>query len=153
MNTGVPAVVGDETWVFGSGGAGGFGQVNAGKFPSNVAPGGVADFTVRLDSARAGVKFGELRIPTNDADASLYNFNLGGTVNCAAPSGAPTVALPGAAVPFWPGAPARLLAPLATLSDGDASYAGAVLRVEFAGGAQADDRLLVLSQGAAAGDS
>lgn len=123
-----------------------------GAFPPSVAPGATATFTVRLDTARAGVKFGQLRFTTNDPDEGVFNFNLEGTVIGAPPAGAPLLTLPGPALASRSRATPRVLAGAATLADADSSnFNGGSLRVEFAAGGTADDRLAIRYEGDAPG--
>ncbi len=56
-----------------------------GAFPSSVAAGASATFTVQLDPAQAGAKFGAVEFSTNDADETVFQFNVGGTVTEAPP--------------------------------------------------------------------
>ncbi len=47
---------------------------------TSVAPGGTEFFTIALDTSVAGYHAGEVRIDTNDADESEYDFSVEGTV-------------------------------------------------------------------------
>ena len=54
-----------------------------GSFPTSINAGASAIFTVQLDTARAGEKFGQIRFNTNEVD-EVFNFNVQGTVTGAA---------------------------------------------------------------------
>ena len=47
---------------------------------SSLSPGGSDTFTIRLDTADAGVKSGQVSFVTNDVDESLYSFSITGSV-------------------------------------------------------------------------
>lgn len=114
----------------------------ASDFPSSVAPGGSSDFTVQLDTDRAGLKFGEIRFETNDADESLFNFVIEGAVEGELPAGSPIIELPGPALGYNIGHPPVPIDPTATVSDEDSThFGGGQLTVEIVAGAQPDDRL------------
>ncbi|MFO0869190.1 MAG: Calx-beta domain-containing protein [Pirellulales bacterium] len=123
-----------------------------GTWPTSVAAGATATFTLQLDTTRAGRKAGEVRFSTTDADESLFQFQVSGTVTGADPAGAPVVTLPGPAVAFIEGSAHRLLDSTATFSDADSpTLAGASVRVEFDSGADVNDRLGIRHQGTGAG--
>jgi hypothetical protein len=50
---------------------------------TSVAVGGTTQFTVRLDTATAGTKTGDVSFTTNDADENPFNFRITGTVSTA----------------------------------------------------------------------
>jgi Ca2+-binding RTX toxin-like protein len=56
-----------------------------------IAPGASESFTVRLDTASAGAKSGQVVITTNDPDEDPYNFAISGTVVAAPPPDAPEI--------------------------------------------------------------
>lgn len=123
-----------------------------GAFPANVAPEGTATFTVRLDTTRAGTKFGQLRFDTNDPDIGTFNFNLAGTVTGAAPVGAPVLTLPGPARGYLAGQAPQVLDAQATLTDSDsANFNTGTLTAEFASGGKAGDQLALRNQGTGPG--
>ncbi len=123
-----------------------------GSFPTSVDPGGKASFTVQLDTSRAGVKFGQIRVDTNDADESTFGFNVSGIVAGPDPAGAPRITLPGPAFATINGAPAKLLDPGATLIDSDSPHFDVgSLTVEFASGGSVDDQFGVRNEGNGAG--
>jgi uncharacterized delta-60 repeat protein len=47
---------------------------------ASLAPGTADTFTVRLDTAAAGTKTGDISFPTNDSDENPFNFRITGTV-------------------------------------------------------------------------
>ena len=53
---------------------------NPGGFPSSVAAGATATFTIQLDAAAAAVYSGTLQFTTTDCDENPYNFPITGTV-------------------------------------------------------------------------
>jgi murein DD-endopeptidase MepM/ murein hydrolase activator NlpD len=123
-----------------------------GSFPASVAAGASADFTVRMDTAAVGARFGALRFDTNDADEGTFNFLLKGTVSGTPPAGAPAVGLPGPAVGVKLGDAEKPIDATATFTDADSpTYGGGTLRVEVIQGGSANDRLAVRNQGNAAG--
>ena len=123
-----------------------------GTFPTSIAAGASASFTVRLETARAGVRFGAIRFQTNDADESTFTFNVEGSVSGAYPIGAPILALPGPAVAASAGGGQTVLDGEATLADSDSpNYDGGQLVVEFAAGGSDADRLAIRNQGTGAG--
>jgi hypothetical protein len=52
---------------------------------ASIAPGGSDTFTVRLDTATAGTKSGQISFTTNDSDENPFDFSITGTVTAAAP--------------------------------------------------------------------
>ena len=48
--------------------------------PASLAPGASDTFTVRLDTAVAGIKSGDISFATNDSDENLFNFRIIGTI-------------------------------------------------------------------------
>ncbi|MFO0821286.1 MAG: peptidoglycan DD-metalloendopeptidase family protein [Pirellulales bacterium] len=123
-----------------------------GALPSTIAAGATANFTLQLDTARAGKKAGEIRFQTNDNDESVFQFQVSGTVTGAAPTGAPAITLPGPAAAFIKGAARVLLDASATFTDSDSpNLGGGSIRVEFDSGADSNDRLGIRHQGTAAG--
>lgn len=51
---------------------------------STIAAGGSDTFTVRIDTAKTGVKAGTISFTTNDPDEGAFNFNLTGNVTAPA---------------------------------------------------------------------
>ncbi len=121
-----------------------------GGFPSNIAAGTSTTFTVRLDTVRAGIKFGQVRFTTTDADETLFTFNVSGVVTGAPPPAAPLITLPGPAVALINRAPAKLIAPAATLNDSDSSHFASLV-VAYASGGSVDDRLGIRNEGMSSG--
>jgi hypothetical protein len=123
-----------------------------GAFPPRVAPGSTADFTVQLDAAVPGDKFGQLRFQTNDADEGKFEFNIKGTVSGSAPVESPQIVLMGPAVPYIKSSAPQRIAANATVADVDSAHFGSgSLTVELAFGATTDDRLGIANQGTADG--
>ncbi|MGE3989844.1 choice-of-anchor D domain-containing protein [Pseudorhodoplanes sp.] len=59
---------------------------------ATIASGGSDTFTVRMDTAKAGVKSGTITFTTNDPDETPFNFNLTGNVGASGPlAGAPEI--------------------------------------------------------------
>ncbi len=56
---------------------------------STLAPGASDTFTVRLDTAAAGAKGGQISFANNDANENPFNFAVSGTVNDVVPPPAP----------------------------------------------------------------
>jgi hypothetical protein len=48
--------------------------------PTSLAPGAQGTFTVRLESAAAGIKSGDIRFANNDGNENPYNFRITGRV-------------------------------------------------------------------------
>lgn len=123
-----------------------------GSLPSSVAANSSASLVLRLDTTRAGSKFGTVKFDTNDPDTPVYDFNISGTVTGAAPVGAPVVTLPGSAVAYNLQSLPRFLFPLGTITDSNsANFNGGSLTVTPGMGAHVDDRLAINSQGTGAG--
>ncbi|MCA9220515.1 MAG: putative Ig domain-containing protein, partial [Planctomycetales bacterium] len=120
----------------------------AGAFPSVIAAGQNASFTVQLDTAIAGAKFGEVRFTTNDASESLFNFNVAGLVTGTNAAGTPQLFLPGPAVGYAFGQMPVLVDRQVTLTDSDSvTFGGGSVVVELAGGGTSSDRLEIRSLG------
>ncbi|HBB75664.1 MAG TPA: hypothetical protein DC048_14610, partial [Planctomycetaceae bacterium] len=123
-----------------------------GGFPASVPANGSAAFTVRLDTAVVGRKFGEIRIDTNDRDEAESTFLVSGEVTGTAPPGTPVVTLPGPAVPYLVGSGPVVIDIGGDVSDADAAtWSGAALRAEILTNGTAADRLAVRHQGTGAG--
>ncbi len=123
-----------------------------GSFPSSIDPGSSADFTVRMDTAVVGDKYGTLHFDTNDSDEGVFNFLIKGSVTGNVPAGSPVVGLPGPAVPFVIGDSAKLIDATASFTDSDNSiYANGKLTVTIIQGGSANDRLAIRNQGTGAG--
>ena len=90
-----------------------------GSFPLNIAPDSIADFTIQMNTADSGGKFGTLRFSTNDTDEAVFNFLIQGLVTGNVPSGSPAIGLPGPAVPFVMGDDAKLIDSMAVFVDSD----------------------------------
>jgi hypothetical protein len=119
-----------------------------GPFPTSIAAGSSAQFTLQLDTGYAGAKFGQVRFDTNDPDAPTFNFNLKGTVTGSAPSGAPVLTVSSTAMAYGFGQTPKLLDGQITLADNDSpAFLGGTLTVAVAAGGTADDRLSILNQG------
>ncbi len=56
-----------------------------GTFPTSVAAGSNATFTVRLNATTAGTYSGDISFSNNDSNENPYNFAIAGTVNAAPP--------------------------------------------------------------------
>jgi Ca2+-binding RTX toxin-like protein len=56
-----------------------------------IAAGGAESFTVRMDTATAGAKGGQVVITTNDPDEDPYNFAIAGTVSAPPPPTQPDI--------------------------------------------------------------
>jgi len=67
-----------------------------GDFPTTIPWLKVAEFTVQLDTDRAGEKFGEIHFETDDPDIDVFNINIEGFVVGAVPADAPQISRP------WP---------------------------------------------------
>ncbi len=52
-----------------------------GGLSPSLVPGASDSFTVAIDTSAAGLQAGEIRIATNDADESIYNFSIEGFVD------------------------------------------------------------------------
>ncbi|MFV1965386.1 MAG: putative Ig domain-containing protein [Pirellulaceae bacterium] len=117
-----------------------------GSFPASIDPGANVDFTLQLDTSRAGKKFGEIRFTTNDPDTALFNFNIEGDVEGVPPAGSPLVELPGPAVGYAFQQGPVVIDRAATVS-GSTDFRGGSLVVEMAGGITPEDRLAVRNQG------
>lgn len=59
------------------------GFTNTGPSSGTLPPGAAAVLTIRLDSATAGTKSGQVTISSNDADEATFNFSILGVVNAA----------------------------------------------------------------------
>src|SRR5262249_14714956 len=123
-----------------------------GGLPTNIAAGGSATLTVRMDTAIVGPKFGGLQFDTNDPGTPTFHFNVSGTGTGAGPRGSPIIAMPDPALGYDLASLPRLLSPGATLTDSNSlTYAGGQLTVEFAAGGTANDRLGIRNLGVGAG--
>jgi murein DD-endopeptidase MepM/ murein hydrolase activator NlpD len=124
----------------------------AGTFPSSVAAGGSAPFTVQLDTAVVGPKFGAIRFDTNDPLIGTYNFNLTGTVTGSAPVGAPALTLPDPAAAYYFHEQPVIVNPTGTVADwNSANFNGGSLTAEVASGGTVNDRLAIRNRGTGAG--
>jgi murein DD-endopeptidase MepM/ murein hydrolase activator NlpD len=124
----------------------------AGDFPVNVAAGTSATFTLEMDTARPGKKFGEVRFLTNDPDESPFSFNVEGEVAGEPPAGSPVITLSSPALAYHLGQAPKGLDPEATLNDSNSTnFAAGSLTVEFASNGKAGDQLAVRNEGVGAG--
>lgn len=124
-----------------------------GSFPSTVNAGSSQTFTVRMDTATAGSKFGSIRFNTNDSDEASYNFLLKGIVTGTVPTGTPTVTVPGPAIAYRQGSAPSLIAPSATIFDTDhPNFGTGQLQVEIVHGGSSFDRLEIRSVGNGVGE-
>jgi murein DD-endopeptidase MepM/ murein hydrolase activator NlpD len=125
-----------------------------GTFPTAVAAGDTATFTVNLDTTRAGDKFGSIQFTTNDPESSTFNFHVSGTITGAAPAGAPVITLPAAALAY-PGASyghALVIDPAATVTDADSlNFGGGSLTVGFTEVSSSLDTLAIRNVGTGPG--
>lgn len=123
-----------------------------GGLPTNIAAGSSAALTVRMDTAVVGPKLGALRFDTNDPDAPTFRFNVSGNITGTAPPGAPVIGLPDPALGYDFASLPRVLSPGATLTDSNSlTFASGQLKIEFAAGNTANDRLGIRHQGTGAG--
>jgi len=79
------------------------------SLPSSIPAGGFDDFTVRMNTASAGAKSGDVIITSNDTSEASFNFRLTGTVT-AAETPAPEIAVSGGGVTIDDGDPTPSLA-------------------------------------------
>ena len=121
-------------------------------FPNSVNAGSSTTFTIQLDTARAGAKFGQIRFDTNDPDTPTFNFNVSGTITGSAPAGAPSITLAAGAAAYMGGAAPAAIDAQAVFADSDsANFNTGSLTVAFAGGGTSADRLAIRNQGTAGG--
>lgn len=124
----------------------------AGNFPSTVAAGGNATFTLELPITEFAGRFGEVRFVTNDVDEDPCSFNVQGPTTASASPYAPILTLtsPAAAI-YRLGIPV-LVAPSALLADiptptGSSTLNGSLLRVWLSSGGESGDVLRIRNQG------
>jgi autotransporter-associated beta strand protein len=119
-----------------------------GSLPSSIAASASGSITIQLDTVVPGIKFGALRLITNDADESVEDFNLAGIVTGAPGAGTPSITLPGPALAYRAGRPPVAISPTAVFSDSDSTqFGGGQVTVEFAAGGRPGDRLTLLNIG------
>jgi murein DD-endopeptidase MepM/ murein hydrolase activator NlpD len=124
-----------------------------GAFPASVPAGGSATFTLQLDAANPGTKFGAVRLSSNDSDEGSFWFNVTGTVTGTPLIGTPVLTDSGSpATLFRVGFPAAPVAPGLSMTDlNSPTLSGAVVTVGFASPAYPTDALGVRDQGIGAG--
>src|SRR5262249_43501640 len=122
-----------------------------GGFPSSIAAGSTASFTVQLASTVVGSQFGQITFQTNDPNAPTFGFNVSGTVTGTPPAGAPQVTLSRAAVEIDFASIPRVLDTGVALTDSSSGFTGGRVTVAMASGATANDRLSILNQGTGPG--
>lgn len=123
-----------------------------GSFPSSIAAGGSAAFTVGLSSSAVGPQFGQVTFQTNDPNAPTFGFNVSGDVTGTPPAGSPAIALSARATAVGLGWPPSPLDPGATLTDSSPNgFAGGALTVTMASGGTSDDRLSIANLGNGSG--
>ena len=118
-----------------------------GGFPSSVAPGEEASFTLAMTTAGVGLRWGEVRFATDDRDEGAFNFNLSGSVAGEFPQGTPALDV-GLALVYDVGSGPAATAPRGTAADaGTADFDGGLLEVRFVAGARSGDVLALRSAG------
>ena len=122
-----------------------------GAFPTSIAPGATASFTVQLNTANVGAQFSGLTFTTNVGAESTFSFNLTGTVTGTVGSNVPTVALPNPAAVFDPRLGPVVLDAGVALSDGSpGSLSTGALTVSIESGGTTGDQLAIHNQGTGA---
>lgn len=104
-----------------------------GSFPASITAGGIANFTVQLDTSLVGNKLGAISFKSNDPEAPIFWFNVSGKVAILEPEDWFQLTIPGPARAYYQGDLPIRIAPLADIIPTSTSveFSQGSLRVEI----------------------